>query len=165
MDLTPTPKIAPKSPKNAKKKTKIWPNEKQKDRAVLPKQKLIVYICRFQKCFRAWPRPQKQPQRAKKKITQKGSKSEKRPKIWPNLKQKDRAVLPKQKLIVYISRFQKCFWTWPRPKIQVSILSLNFKFQFQASTSSSNFRFQFKDSISSFNFKIQLQVSISRFNF
>ena len=46
-----------------------------------------------------------------KKITLKGSKSEKRPKIWPNLKQKDRAVLPKQKLIVYISRFQKCFLT------------------------------------------------------
>ena len=92
-----------------------------------------------------------------KKNTPKGSKSEKRPKIWPNLKQKDRAVLPKQKLIVYISRFQKCFWTWPRPKIQVSILSLNFKFQFQVSTSSFNFRFQFNDSISSFNFKIQFE--------
>ena len=44
-----------------------------------------------------------------KEITPKGSKSEKRPKIWLNLKQKDKAILPKQKLIVYISRFQKCF--------------------------------------------------------
>ena len=44
-----------------------------------------------------------------KKITPKGPKSAKRPKIWPNQKQKDRAVLPKQKLIVYFSRFQKYF--------------------------------------------------------
>ena len=44
-----------------------------------------------------------------KKIIPQGSKSEKRPKIWLNLKQKDRVVLPKQKLIVYISRFQKFF--------------------------------------------------------
>ena len=50
LNLTPSPKIAPKSPKRAKRPN-IWPNEKQKDRAVLPKQKLIVYISRFQKCF------------------------------------------------------------------------------------------------------------------
>ena len=50
LNLTSTPKIAPKGLKRAKR-PKIWPNEKQTDRAVLPKQKLIVYICRFQKCF------------------------------------------------------------------------------------------------------------------
>ena len=50
LNLTPAPKIAPKSPKSAKRH-KIWPNEKQKDRAVLPKQKVIVYIYKFQKCF------------------------------------------------------------------------------------------------------------------
>ena len=46
-----------------------------------------------------------------KKLPPKGPKRAKRPKIWPNQKQKDRAVLPKQELIVYISRFQKCFLT------------------------------------------------------
>ena len=53
LNLTPAPKIAPKSPKSAKsaKRPKIWPNEKQKDSAVLPKQKIIVYISRFQKYF------------------------------------------------------------------------------------------------------------------
>ena len=45
--------------------------------------------------------PQNSPQRPKKGI--------KRPQIWPKPKQKDRAVLPKPKLIDYLSRFQKCF--------------------------------------------------------
>ena len=57
LNLTLTPKIAPtgqrkissKDPKSAKR-PKIWPNKKQKDRAVLPKQKVIVYISRLQKC-------------------------------------------------------------------------------------------------------------------
>ena len=35
------PKKSPKGPKSAKR-PKIWPNQKQKDRAVLPKQELIV---------------------------------------------------------------------------------------------------------------------------
>ena len=48
--LTPTTKIAQKSPKNAKR-PKIWPKEKQKHWAVLPRQKLIVYISRLQKYF------------------------------------------------------------------------------------------------------------------
>ena len=43
------------------------------------------------------------------KIFPKGPKSEKRPQIWPILKQNDRAVLPKTKLIVYMDWFQKCF--------------------------------------------------------
>ena len=48
--MTSPPKIAPKGPKSAKK-PKIWPNLKQKDMAVLPKQKLIVYISKFQNVF------------------------------------------------------------------------------------------------------------------
>ena len=50
MNLNPTPKIAPKDPKSVKR-PKIWPKLKQKDMAILPKQKLIVYISKFQKCF------------------------------------------------------------------------------------------------------------------
>ena len=50
MNLTPTPKIAPKSPKSAKR-PKVRQNEKQKERAVLPIPKMIVYIGRFQKSF------------------------------------------------------------------------------------------------------------------
>jgi len=79
LNLTPTPKIAPKSPKSAKR-SKIWLYEKQKDRAVLPKQKLIVYISRFQKCVLD---PKSSPN-GPKKLTPKGPKSAKRPKIWPN---------------------------------------------------------------------------------
>ena len=36
--------------------------------------------------------------------------------MWPNLKQKVRAVLPKPKLIVNIGRSQKSFRTVPQPK-------------------------------------------------
>ena len=36
-------------------------------------------------------------------------KVQKRFKMWPTLKQKVRALLPKPKLIVYIGRFPKCF--------------------------------------------------------
>ena len=81
MNLTPTPKIAPKSPKSAKR-PKIWPNEKQKDRAVLPKQKLIVYIFRFQNVFEPDLEPKNSPN-GQKKNTPKDSKSEKRLKILP----------------------------------------------------------------------------------
>ena len=35
----PNPKNSPEEPEKCKKRPKIWPNEKQKDRAVLPKQK------------------------------------------------------------------------------------------------------------------------------
>ena len=48
------------------------------------------------------------------KIAPKGPKRAKRPQIWRKWKQKDRAVLPKPKLIDYISRFQKCIWASPR---------------------------------------------------
>ena len=51
LDLTPTPKIALKIPKSAKKRLQIWPNQKENDRVSLQKQKLIVYIIRFKKCF------------------------------------------------------------------------------------------------------------------
>ena len=49
--LDPNPKNSPEIPKKCKKRPKIWSKEKQKDRAVLPKQKLIVYIYKFQKSF------------------------------------------------------------------------------------------------------------------
>ena len=56
-NLTPTPKIAPedqkialKGPKSANEAQNMA-NSKQKDRALLPKQRFIVYISRFQKCF------------------------------------------------------------------------------------------------------------------
>ena len=52
LNLTPTPKIALKSPKSAKR-PKIWPNEKLKDRAVLQKLKMIVCITRSKKYIRA----------------------------------------------------------------------------------------------------------------
>ena len=39
-----------------------------------------------------------------------------RPKMWPNLKQKVWAVLPKPKLIVYKGRSQESFQTNPSPK-------------------------------------------------
>ena len=71
LNLTSTPKIALKSPKIAKR-PKIWPNEKQKDRAVLPKQNLIVDISRFQNVFepdldpKNSPIGQKKPEEPKK---------------------------------------------------------------------------------------------------
>ena len=30
-------------------------------------------------------------------------------------KKQDRAILPKQELLIYVSRSKKCFWTWPQP--------------------------------------------------
>ena len=58
LNLTVTPKNSPKGPKNSpkgpkkvKKRPKMWPNLKQKVKAVLPKPKLIVYIGRSQKTF------------------------------------------------------------------------------------------------------------------
>ena len=47
------------------------------------------------------------------KIAQKGPK---KCKMWSNLRQKVRAVLPKPKLIVYIGRSQKNFRTRPQPE-------------------------------------------------
>ena len=65
LNLTPTPKtarkdkkIAQKGQKKVQKRPKIWPNSKQKARAVLPKAKLIVDIGRFQKSFRTGPQPE-----------------------------------------------------------------------------------------------------------
>ena len=56
LNLTPTPKIAPKDqkiapkdPKKVQKRPKMWPNLKQKIKAVLPKPKLIVFTGRSQK--------------------------------------------------------------------------------------------------------------------
>ena len=48
MNLTPTPIIGPKGTKSGKKAPNLA-ESKQKDRAVLPKPKLIDYIFRFQK--------------------------------------------------------------------------------------------------------------------
>ena len=47
LNLTPTPKIAPNGLKSAKKVPNLA-ELKQKDRAVLPKPKFIVYINRSQ---------------------------------------------------------------------------------------------------------------------
>ena len=58
LNLTPTQRLAqkgqkesPKGPKKVQMRPKMWPNVKQKVRAVLPKPKLIVYIGRSQKSF------------------------------------------------------------------------------------------------------------------
>ena len=67
LNLTPTPKIAPKDkkspegPKKVQKRPKMWPNLKQKVSAVLSKPKLIVYIGRSQKSFPTGPLPEKKP--------------------------------------------------------------------------------------------------------
>ena len=47
--------------------------------------------------------------------------------MWPNLKQKVRAVLPKPKLIVYIGRSKKSFQPGPKPE------KSHFTFQFSIS--------------------------------
>ena len=61
LNLIPTAKIAPKGPKKVRKRPKMWPNLKQKVRAIPPKPKLMVYIGRSQKNFRTWPQPEKKP--------------------------------------------------------------------------------------------------------
>ena len=55
LNLTPTPKTAqkdqkniPKGQKKVQQRPKMWPNLKQKIKAVLPTPKLIVYIGRSQ---------------------------------------------------------------------------------------------------------------------
>ena len=55
-------------------------------------------------------------------------KVQKRPEMWPNLKHKVRAVLPKPKLIVFVGRSQKSFQTGLQPEkrpftFQFSILN------------------------------------------
>ena len=117
---------------------------KTKDRAVLSKPKLIVYIGLLEKKFLNLTPTQK--------IALKGQKRAKRPQLWP-ISNKDGALLPKPKFVVYIIR--------PKVQVQFDVLisSFNFKFQFQVSISSLNFKFnfkfQFQDSISSFNFEFQ----------
>ena len=88
---------------------------KTKDRAVLPK---VECLCRNvrKKFLNLTPTP---------KIALKGQKRAKRPQLWPILN-KDGAVLPKPKFVVYISR----------PKVQVQfddLVFIKFKFQFQIS--------------------------------
>ena len=122
---------------------------KTKDRAVLSKPKLIVYIGLLEKKFLNLTPTQK--------IALKGQKRAKRPQLWP-ISNKDGVLLPKPKFVVYIIR----------PKVQVQYDDLVFiksKFQFQVSIPSFNFKSQFQVSISCFNFKIPLQVSMSSFNF
>ena len=50
-ELDPNPKNSLERPKKMQKRPQIWPNYKQKDRAVFQIPKLIFYIGRFQKCF------------------------------------------------------------------------------------------------------------------
>ena len=65
MSLTQTPKIAPKGPKRAKKAPQKKPDKKQKDRAVYPKPKLIVYISRSQNFFEPDSNPKIAPKAKK----------------------------------------------------------------------------------------------------
>ena len=123
LNLTSTPKIAQKGPKKkpprAQKSPKEAPNMdvlKTKDRAVLSKPKLIVYIGLLEKKFLNLTPTQK--------IVLKGQKRAKRPQLWP-ISNKDGALLPKPKFVVYINR--------PKAQVQFDVLisSFNFKFQFQ----------------------------------
>ena len=68
---------------------------KTKDRAVLSKPKLIVYIGLLEKKFLNLTPTQK--------IALKGQKRAKRPQLWP-ISNKDGALLPKPKFVVYINR-------------------------------------------------------------
>ena len=79
---------------------------KTKDRAVLSKPKLIVYIGLLEKKFLNLTPTQK--------IALKGQKRAKRPQFWP-ISNKDGALLPKPKFVVYISR----------PKVQVQFIFLS----------------------------------------
>ena len=100
---------------------------KTKDRAVLSKPKLIVYIGLLEKKFLNLTPTQK--------IALKGQKRAKRPQLWP-ISNKDGALLPKPKFVVYIIR----------PKVQVQfddLVFIKFKFQFQVSIPSFDFKFQF----------------------
>ena len=56
MTLTPNPKKTPKGPKRAKKAPNMA-ELKQKDRAVFPKTKMIVYIVRSKNVFEPDPNP------------------------------------------------------------------------------------------------------------
>ena len=76
MDLTPTPKIGPRGPKKVQKGSKLG-RMKNKDRAVIPKPKLIVYIDRFQNLFELQPKP---------KIAPKGLKEGKQFPKWGQIK-------------------------------------------------------------------------------
>ena len=70
----PNTKIFPKGPKS-EREARMLPNQKQKDRAVLPKSKLIVYIVP-KKFLNLTPTPE---------IELKGGKKvQKRPQLWQN---------------------------------------------------------------------------------
>ena len=92
----------------------MWQIQKQKDWAVLPKQKFIACISMLQKYVLNLISTRKIAPKSQ-KIVPKGSKQCKRgpksAKKDPNLtkikKKKDRAALLKQKFIAYISRLQK----------------------------------------------------------
>ena len=61
------PKNSPKWPKTVQKRPKMWQNQKHKDRAVLPKPKLTVYIRRSPKKFLSLtPTPKPAPKGSKK---------------------------------------------------------------------------------------------------
>ena len=85
----------------------MWPNQKQKDRAALSKQKIVVYISRLQKCVLNLILTKKKP-KWQTNVPKGPKKVQKRPIMCTNQKQKDGPVLPKAKLIVYIGRFQIC---------------------------------------------------------
>ena len=76
-------------------------------------KKIIVYNIKFQKCFKPDPDPKNSPKAQK--IVLKGPKNCKRAPNVTELKQKDRAVLPKAKLRVYIDP-EKVFEPDPNQK-------------------------------------------------
>ena len=80
LNLTPIPKTAPKGKKKVQKRPKMWPIQKQKNRAVLPKPKLIDYIgsknvFEPDPDFKNNPKGQKNSPKGPKKV-------QKRPQIW-----------------------------------------------------------------------------------
>ena len=123
-------------------------------------------MSRLQKCVLNLISTKKNCRKGQKKSPEGPKKVQKRPKMWPNIKQKVRAVPPKPKLIVYIGRSQKSFRTGPQPekkRFHFSILNLqipyfqiaNFKIpKFQISLS--NFKFPFKILILGFNFQLRI---------
>ena len=102
----PNPKISPEKPQKCKNAPNLA-ELKQKYRVSLSKQKFMLYIIRLQKCFNPGPNPKNNDKAPK--MPQSPQKSAKEVPNVAELKQKDRAVLPKAKLSVYIGRSQKSF--------------------------------------------------------
>ena len=147
LNLSPTPKIALKGLKNAK----IWPNWKQKDRAVFSKPKLIVYIDTFQNGFEPdlnFKFLQLQISSTSNFITSKFL----QPQIH-QLQMSSTTISSNFNFILHLLNFNFNFHC-----LQISSTSncINFKYiHFQISSTKNffNFKFQFHTSISNFDLK------------